>query len=311
MASVQLNLGEVRMDDSQIRLQGAQSSLEYQLNSEADEVGYRDAAAYDAITKRAGMPALDLSRIGDLERTIAEGEKYVSFLYTYRSLFQPLGRAKPKSEEVKPQFIHTICATMHPAITGLFDLTEYVTTAVGHCVDCTRALTSDRDPSPRELTLEKLVSLLDTLVVIDVTRASKACLQNDFSFYKRQTQSLMKREVADALKEQGTDPNEFSIAPENQMKLAEFLQSSFFEPRPGGQPSMVPTLVGSIKEIPHFEKPVTELLMYAQRRYEDRCAQTRRLPSWRPSCCSDRRSPRLDGRAGTTCCRRRSGGCCA
>ena len=66
------------------------------------------------------------------------------------------------------------------------------------------------------------------------------------------------------------------------MKLAEFLQSSFFEPRPGGQPSMVPTLVGSIKEIPHFEKPVTELLMYAQRRYEDRCAQNTPPALWAP-----------------------------
>ena len=76
--------------------------------------------------------------------------------------------------------------------------------------------------------MEKLLCLLDVLVVIDTTRASKACLQNDFSFYKRSVASLGEASKASA---GGGSPQEFSIDPESQMKLAEFLQSSFFEPR--------------------------------------------------------------------------------
>ena len=131
MASVGQLLSEVKLDDSQVRLQGSTGSIEYQLNHEGDEVGYRDAAAFESITKqRPGMPPLELSAVGDLERMIAEGEQHVSFLYTYRSLFQPLGRARPRGEEVKAQFYHTICKTMHPAIMGLFELTEYVARAI-------------------------------------------------------------------------------------------------------------------------------------------------------------------------------------
>jgi hypothetical protein len=268
MASVGQLLQEVKLDDSQIRLQGATGSIEYQLNDEGDEVGYRDAAAYDSICKRAGMPPLDLARVGDLERMIAQGESYVSFLYTYRSLFQPLGRAKPKSPEARPQFYHTICKTMHPAIMGLFGLTEYVTTAIERVKEVVVAMSAQNDPAPRELMMEKLLCLLDVLVVIDTTRASKACLQNDFSFYKRQTQALMTKDVSEALKAKGVDPNEFSIDPESQMKLAEFLQSSFFEPRAAH--GMVPSLVGTIKGLDGFQTPVTQLLRYAQKRYEDR-----------------------------------------
>ena len=45
MASVGALLQEVRLEDSQVRLQGSTGSIEYQLNNEGDEVGYRDAAA--------------------------------------------------------------------------------------------------------------------------------------------------------------------------------------------------------------------------------------------------------------------------
>lgn len=299
MASVGQLLKEVNLDDSQVKLQGATGSIEYQLNDEGDEVGYRDAAAYDSITKRAGMPPLDLSRVGELERMIQQGEQYVSFLYTYRSLFQPLGRAKPKSDDVKPQFYHTICKTMHPAIMSLFNLVEYVTNAIDRVKEVTMALTMSNDTAPRELMMEKLLCLLDVLVVIDTTRATKACLQNDFSFYKRQTQALMTKDISEALKAAGTDPNEFSIDPDKQMKLAEFLQSSFFEcvfvfhptfhpifqltfhpnlwlifgeirRRPRAAHGMVPSLVGTIKDMKEFHVPVTQLLRYAQKRYEDR-----------------------------------------
>ena len=49
------------------------------------------------------------------------------------------------------------------------------------------ALSNSNDTAPRELMMEKLLCLLDVLVVIDTTRASKACLQNDFSFYSTRT----------------------------------------------------------------------------------------------------------------------------
>ena len=69
MASVGQLLSEVKLDDSQVRLQGSTGSIEYQLNHEGDEVGYRDAAAFESITKqRPGMPPLELSAVGDLER---------------------------------------------------------------------------------------------------------------------------------------------------------------------------------------------------------------------------------------------------
>ena len=75
---------------------------------------------------------------------------------------------------------------------------------------------------------------------------------------ERQTQALMTKDISEALKAAGTDPNEFSIDPEKQMKLAEFLQSSFFEPRAAH--GMVPSLVGTIKDLKDFHVPVTQLL---------------------------------------------------
>eukprot|EP01043_Picozoa_sp_COSAG02_P068535 COSAG02_NODE_11418_length_1728_cov_1.585021_1_plen_481_part_01 len=210
------------------------------------------------------MPPLELTAVGELERMIAEGEQHVSFLYTYRSLFQPLGRARPKSEEVKAQFYHTICKTMHPAIMGLLEMTDYVTRAIERVKEVILAMSAHNDPAPRDLMMEKLLCLLDVLVVIDTTRASKACLQNDFSFYKRSVASLVEATKTAA----GGSPQEFSIDPESQMKVAEFLQSSFFEPR--GAQGMVPSLVGTIKDLDGFQHLITQLLRYAQKRYEDR-----------------------------------------
>ena len=253
------------IEDGQVKLQGTPAAIEYVLN-DTTIVGYPDAAAYNSITKRPGLPALELTAIGELEAAIAEGDDYVSFLYTYRSLIHALGNAKAKSEDTKPMFYYTICQTMKPSIMKMRDLNEYIGRAIKlvevHAVSLTKPPTSDI--APRELVLEKMMALLDTLLVIDTVKRTKACIMNDFSFYGRQTTALQQRDTAQALTAAGKDPTEFTVDPMTQMKLTEFLNSSFVPPRQGQQA----TIIGTIKAIPHFETMIVQLLRHAQKQFE-------------------------------------------
>lgn len=203
-----------------------------------------------------------------MEQHIAEGEAFVSFLYTYRSLMHALGNAKPKREDVKPQFYHAICQVMRPHILKLYNLTEYVARAIDLFTTHAKSLVMPPggDVAPRELLIDKLIALLDTLVVIDTVKGTKACLTNDFSFYRRQAQAMQQREVAESLKAAGKDPVEFAVDPEMQFKLSEFLHSSFLPPGPKGK--LLPTVVGSIQQEPRFESMIAQCLHHAQAQYE-------------------------------------------
>jgi cytoplasmic FMR1 interacting protein len=163
---------------------------------------------------------------------------------------------------------------MQPSVEKLFALSDYVkegiqtfcdfSTPIAHAYEAGRAVVA------KELLCSSLLSLLDTLVVLDLVKSAKACLQNDFSFYKRTTQALQKKEVLDSLEAAGEDANEIkaiALNPEMQMKLHEFLSSSFLPP--ASPDKLLPTLVGKIKDIPHFETVIGYLLNFASTMYDD------------------------------------------
>lgn len=254
-----------------------------------------DAIAYDLSSSAALDDSISgqLPGIADAMRMIVlvkRGDELVHELYSYRSLQTALGQAKAIDADRKASFSLAVGHMLWThAVEKLVRVQEWVAEAIATFCELAKPIAhgdADRSMSAQELSRSSLLALLDTLVIIDFVKKSKPCLQNDFSFYRRTVAELQSPSVREQLAELGEDSNidEICISGEAQLQMQEFLANSFLPPSEGTR--LLPTVVGKIKDIPHFELVISHLLNFAASQYEQ---QKYLLPrekwSWLRSMC--------------------------
>ena len=182
------------LDKTQASLQSASPRVRYDFVSEHNAVGYVDQAGYEGYALQF---ADETKGIVELEEVDRWGAELSSVLYTYRSI----ARAMPTvsgDEATKKKMYAASFEVLDPAIDRVKQLITFRERAISKWTSNLslliraevrqRSAASTKDvvlPIPCEALYVQLLHTLDGLAVLDALKDTKACLNNDFSTYKR------------------------------------------------------------------------------------------------------------------------------
>ena len=124
--------------------------------------------------------------VASLSDLIVEGNAQVAMLYSFRSCSRALPTVTKENIADRMAVHERSFAVLRPQVEKLLDLYHYqerVIQALGAIVaELVRAGKKRMVP---DAVCERMVDCIDLLVVLDNLKDIKACLQNDFAFYKR------------------------------------------------------------------------------------------------------------------------------
>eukprot|EP01117_Protostelium_nocturnum_P005158 TRINITY_DN1874_c0_g1_i1.p1 TRINITY_DN1874_c0_g1~~TRINITY_DN1874_c0_g1_i1.p1 ORF type:complete len:1354 (-),score=489.30 TRINITY_DN1874_c0_g1_i1:93-4154(-) len=177
-------------EDDQPNIEGPVISV--LLDSSVD-FRFADKAAFDS---RWSEELVYISQLKDL---IKQGDFFVNLLYTYRSISKAL-RVKPGDESNKNEMYEKMYEVLEPEIDKLKKLMYFHQTAIKafseHVKRIAGLLKVDKkkeaETFPSQLYLWHVIQVLDRFALLDDLKNMKACLNNDFAFYKRAFQFLRK-----------------------------------------------------------------------------------------------------------------------
>ena len=174
--------------EAQAALQGPVPSLRYAGYSETNPVGYQDRAGFEGY---ALQYAEETKGMADLEQIEVRGEELCSTLYTYRSIARALPTVGGDDAHKRAMYSASF-EVLHPQISRVKMLMYFKDEAVSKfCASLSllvRVETRKRAEDgkiPCEGLMIQLLRVLDCMVVLDSLKDTKACLNNDFSTYKR------------------------------------------------------------------------------------------------------------------------------
>ena len=153
--------------------------------------GLDTTAATSGFAELAGlMPdspfARDVEWVSSMEAILADGGKQVAMLYTFRSCSRALPVVSKENVADKQEIHERSFSVLRPQIEKLLDLyhfQERVIALLGSVVaELVRG--GKKRPVP-DAVYARMVDCVDLLVRLDNLKDMKACLQNDFAFYKR------------------------------------------------------------------------------------------------------------------------------
>lgn len=140
---------------------------------------YSDWGAYSNIVWLQEMPLIEA-----LDALLREGKPLVAMLYTYRSLSRAVPQVQNQDDPNKVDIYEQHLRVLGPEIEKLKGLMAFQQKAVSTFVrQATTYAGGSMPPTPS--LLGKMVETLDMLSLLDTLKNMKACLNNDFSFYKR------------------------------------------------------------------------------------------------------------------------------
>ena len=142
---------------------------------------------------------LEMHAIKQIEATLEAGQSHVNMLYTYRSVSRAIPMVnvnipQDASPEEKAEFSsrqneinQEIVNILEPVIQKLRELASFVSNAVSLIRDIIASLSK---PEARERVIPEglytaMIRLFDIMVKLDNLKDMKACLNNDYSRYKR------------------------------------------------------------------------------------------------------------------------------
>lgn len=128
------------------------------------------------------------------DSVLGEGRVLVAMLYTYRGISRAIPQVLNQDAPDKQAIYENQLRVLAPEIERLKTLMLFQQKAVGVLVRHAAAAAAAWVPASPFL-LQKLVDVLDMLSLLDTLKSMKACLNNDFSFYKRAF-SFLKRNLA-------------------------------------------------------------------------------------------------------------------
>jgi len=118
-----------------------------------------------------------------------KGQKFICALYTYRSC----AKAMPQMPSPPQELYMETYEVMKPEISKLKALMTFHEEAIQVFLDNLQALVipEKRREVINEQIILCLVNLFDMLITLDALKNMKACLNNDFAFFKRFVYHIM------------------------------------------------------------------------------------------------------------------------
>ena len=168
--------------ESAANITAPSAALDYDLGSlEIDD--FKDRLAYPTSQFTEETNALE-----QLKELLQSGEKYITMLYTYRSISKALPMVQADTDEAQKADIHKKTFNiLRPQILKLKEFMEFHERAVG-VVRVNVVLVQKADAAKTvqsEPLLDLIIDCIDMLVLLDALKDMRAALQNDFSRYKR------------------------------------------------------------------------------------------------------------------------------
>lgn len=170
-------------EDGQPNVEGLSLSVLYQ---NYIDYNFADRAAFDV------RWAEDVQTLSQLRELLKTGDQYVNMLYTYRSCSKALPQVKTSDQPNKNEIYEGTYDVLEPEIKKLKNFMYFQRDTVKVFCDHVKKITSyfdkkknKEEDSPSESYLWLLIQLLDRFALLDALKNMKACLNNDFSFYKR------------------------------------------------------------------------------------------------------------------------------
>ena len=213
---------------------------------EHNAVSYMDRQAYEGYALQFSE---ETKGIVELEAIDKWAEELASMLYTYRSIARALPTVTG-DEPTRRAMYSASFEVLHPAISRVKTLISFKDRAVAKWTSNLSLLlraeakfkAGGDAPIPCEALYVQLMHSLDMLAVLDALKDTKACLNNDFSAYKRAFQ-YCKSDV----------PDQEQIMTEN-MLLGEFLPH---------QASLLTALKQAVQRLPGHDAVLADMATLA------------------------------------------------
>ena len=176
---------------------GPSPPVRYEFLSEKNATGYMDRQGYEGYA----LQFVDETKgIVELEAIDKWGAELASTLYTYRSIARALPTVTGDDKNKKAMYAASF-EVLDPVIERIKQLIAFKERAVAkwttnlslliRAETRQRSAKGDAAPIPCEALVAQLLQTLDMLAVIDALKDTKACLNNDFSAYKRAFQHVL------------------------------------------------------------------------------------------------------------------------
>ena len=180
------------IDAPQPVLQGSNPPVGYDFWSVHNGVGYADREGFEGYALQFADETKGIVELEAIDRWATE---LASMLYTYRSIARALPTVTGSDEGRKKAMYSASFEVLHPAISRVKVIITFKERActkwISNLALLVRAENKARvdkkgeAPIPCEALYFQLLNTLDMLAVLDATLDTKACLNNDFSAYKR------------------------------------------------------------------------------------------------------------------------------
>jgi len=136
----------------------------------------------------------ELATIAKMQEVLDGGEQHIKMVYTYRSCSKALPQVKAAEQENKKEIYEKTFDVLDPEIKKLKDFMYFQKESVKTFCEYVKKLAgvSPEKKAVSETLMWYLIKLLDLFALMDALKNMKACLNNDFSFYKRAVGFLKK-----------------------------------------------------------------------------------------------------------------------
>ena len=235
-------------DASQAHLQGSNPSVGYDFFGATSTTAYVDREGFEGYSAQFADETKGIVELEALDRWAAE---LASTLYTYRSIARALPTVSGDEAHKKAMYAATF-EVLHPQISRVKALISFKERAKSLWLSNLSLLVraesrhkgSSRGdvPIPCEALYVQLLNSLDMLAVLDALKDTKACLNNDFSAYKRSF-AHVRADVPDAE----------AVTNENNL-----LQPLLANPQ-----AMLQALKTSVQQLPGFDAVVADMATLA------------------------------------------------
>eukprot|EP01113_Clastostelium_recurvatum_P001498 TRINITY_DN1060_c0_g1_i3.p1 TRINITY_DN1060_c0_g1~~TRINITY_DN1060_c0_g1_i3.p1 ORF type:complete len:1328 (-),score=521.15 TRINITY_DN1060_c0_g1_i3:101-4084(-) len=161
------------------------------------DYNYADRNAYET---QWAEETVVMERLADV---LKQGEKFINMVYTYRSCSKALPQVKTADQANKTEIYEGSYAVLEPEVKKLKDFMYFQRDAIKLFCDQIKKLTvikKQKDKEKEKMIISEslvwyLIRLLDLFALLDALKNMKACLNNDFSFYRRALGILRGRSV--------------------------------------------------------------------------------------------------------------------
>jgi cytoplasmic FMR1 interacting protein len=189
-----INLSTCPLSGGPANIESPCFAIDYDLCS-VEDGDYKDRVAYQNSSFTEETKCLE-----NLNELLVAGQQYISMLYTYRSCSAALPMVQNEtSEQEKKDVYQKTFVVLRPETLKLKQFMDFHERAV-LIVKNNMAFIAKNDSSKyvhSDHILNHLVKVVDMLILLDALKDMKACLQNDFSRYKRAFNSI-KSELSDS-----------------------------------------------------------------------------------------------------------------